>query len=411
MKKKIMVATLSLSILLLTGTAVLSENPQSQPNQNNAGIAQQQKKTSQTPRYIQEIGAEFTDIQNDWAHEEVLEARAKGFVTGYADFTFRPDSSVSKLETLVMIINALGLSEEAQDYDLSDEQAALLAKIPDWGQNYMALALEKGIVTTEELSSFNPQQAAKRYEVCMYMSRILTDDDQKEDLKSTVLTDEDQIPEANRMQVRLMLMNGIVSGYPDGKFQPMKAVKRNELTTMLNKLDENCLQCFTSATVKGTVKGVSETEGGYAISIETEDGKTVVVNTSAQSKLIYKGQLLSTNANIESSLEVKILLDQDGGAVLVRFMGTGEGLATVDDVDGKEAQDKLNKNKHGKSNKPALLDELDEIDEIDEIDTIDKIKGIDRIKNIDKVFKIGKIDTTSFIDELDELDELNGLPE
>lgn len=405
MKKQIIVATLSLSILLLGGTTALAKNSHSQENQNPTKIIQQQENTpqvkkaenaSQSPRHIQEIGAEFTDIQNDWAREEVLEAHAKGFVTGYADFTFRPNSSVSKLETLVMIINAIGLNEEAQNYDLSDEQEALLAKIPDWGQSYIALALDKGILTAEELSSFNPQQAAKRYEVCMYMSRVLTNDDANTGSENTVFTDEDQIPATNRMQVRLMSMNGVVSGYPDGKFQPMKAVKRNEMITMLNKLDDNCMQIFSASTVKGTVKEITEIEGGYAISIETSDGKTVVVNTSTESKLIYKGHLLSTALDIESSMKVKILVDQDGGAVLVRFMGTGEGSATIDDVDDvdeNQEQDKLNKNKHGKSNKPALLDEIDELDEVDELDEIGELDEIDdEIDDLDETDVLGVLD-------------------
>ncbi len=379
MKKHIIVATLSLSILLLGGTTALAINTQSTQDQNAAKIAKQN--THKASRCIQEITDEFTDIQNDWSREEVLEARAKGFVTGYEDFTFRPNSSVSKLETLVLILNAQRLSEEAKDYDLTDEQEVLLAKIPDWGKNYVALALDKEIITAEELQSFNPQQAAKRYEVCMYMSRII-EDETTEDSGNTVFTDEDQIPSTSKKDVHLLRTNGVISGYPDGKFQPMKAVKRNELITMLNKLDDNCLQNFASSTVKGTVKEITAIDGGYAISVVNEKGETIVVNTNSQTKLIYKGKVLTT-IDIESSLQVKMLLDQDGGAVLVRFMDAVE-LSTINDD----------------------LDDIDEIDELDDVDESDDKDKIDKHVKHNQNNKRDKLSVPDLIDELDEIDQI-----
>lgn len=279
---------------------------------------QNKQNKSQAMRFVLEIDQEFTDAQNDWSREEVLEAVAKGFVKGYEDATFRPNSSVSRLETLAMIINAQGLKDEVVNNTLSDEQKVLLEKIPDWGKNYIAVALEQGILTAEELESFNPQQAAKRYEVCLYMSRIIGSDDSKKATESEVFTDEEQIPAHSAKYVRQMYMNGIIKGYPDGSFQPMRAVKRSELVSMLNKLDDTYIKGFEKSTIIGTIKTVAVVEGGYKLTIETQKGETVEVETNSNTKLIYQGKILDTNINIESSQQVKILLDENGNAVLVR---------------------------------------------------------------------------------------------
>lgn len=310
---------------------------QQQKHAVQAEKKQQQKKNNpKAVRFVLEIDQEFTDVQNDWSREEVMEAIAKGFVKGYEDATFRPNSSVSRLETLAMIINAQGLKDEVAKYTLSAEQKVLLDKIPEWGKNYIAVALDKGILTAEELKSFNPQQAAKRYEVCLYMSRIIESDDSKKSTETKVFTDEEQIPAHSAKYVRQMYMNGIIKGYPDGSFQPMKAVKRNELVTMLNKLDDTYIKGFEGSTIKGTINSVMVVEGGYKITIETQKGETVEVKTNSNTKMIYQGKMLDTNITIKSSQQVKVLLDENGNAVLVRV---SDAITTSTDDDDDDDDD------------------------------------------------------------------------
>lgn len=372
MKKKIFAIILSLSLLLLGGSTIVSADGNGHHNKAAS-------KAEKSNRAVQKI-KEFKDIQNDWSHEEVLEASAKGFVNGYVDFTFRPNASVSKLETIVLIINALGLSEEALDYELSAEEKTLLAKIPNWGKAYAALALANGILTEEELVDFNPQQSAKRYEVCLYISRILENEELTEELGIDTFTDEDSIPEVSKKAVHLMKKLDVVSGYPDGTFQPMKAVKRNELITILNHLDENCLQIFEQSTLMGTVDNIEATDDGYAITVMDSSGDTVVVDTNKDTVMVYHGHILTSLDNLDDSLKVKILLNQDQEAVWVRFMDADDEdeIDELDEVDEIGTQNQTGKNhqisngnKHGKFT-DELADKL--ADKLDEFDGIDKIE-------------------------------------
>lgn len=329
MKKQIIVAILSLFIIGTWGNIALADVHYQRDSKTNMKVelkkdsssAKKEVNINKSFSHIRTVEREFNDVQNDWAREEVLEATVKGYVSGYDDFSFRPNAPVTKMETLVLILNSQGYAGEAKNYVLSAEQKALLAKIPDWGKNYIALALDKGILTEAELKSFNPQQGAKRYEVCIYMSRTVNADvSVSGDLSSKVFKDEDQISDTNRKAVRFMWRSGIIAGYPDGSFQPMRVVKRNELVTMLNKLDDNCLQKYDSSTVKGSIKKIEQIEGGYRISIVNDKGETITVKTNSQTKLIYEGILLNTAIELNSSYEVKILLNEDKEAVLVRVL-------------------------------------------------------------------------------------------
>ena len=99
------------------------------------------------------------------------------------DLTVRHNKPVTRLEAIVMLLNARGLNEEVKNYQLSEEEKVLLEKIPDWGKNYIALALERGVLLKNNIKIFNPDQGAKRYEVCQYVARLFgeqsgSDDDE-----------------------------------------------------------------------------------------------------------------------------------------------------------------------------------------------------------------------------------------
>ncbi|PKM77469.1 MAG: hypothetical protein CVU90_06375 [Firmicutes bacterium HGW-Firmicutes-15] len=87
--------------------------------------------------------------------------------------TVHYNKPVTCLEAIVILLNAQGLNEEVKNYQLSEEQQVLLQKIPDWGRNHIALALERGVLLEKNMKIFNPHQGAKRYEVFQYMTRLL----------------------------------------------------------------------------------------------------------------------------------------------------------------------------------------------------------------------------------------------
>ncbi len=186
------------------------------------------------------------DINDDWARQDIEAVVAKGFIKGYEDNTYRPNQSVTCLEVIVMLIRAANLEDQVENYTLSSDRALALSQIPDWGKAYAAVAVEAGILSSNDISTFKPQQEAMRYQVCLYMQNALKlcglQDQDADRNNLTSFTDNDLIPPQARSAVSLMSQYGVVNGYPDGSFGPNRVVKRNEMAKMLNNFHINCLQ-------------------------------------------------------------------------------------------------------------------------------------------------------------------------
>lgn len=69
----------------------------------------------------------FTDIAGHWARASIEAASAKGWVTGYADGTFRPNAKVTRAEVMAMLNRMLGR--------LPESKADLLASMTHFSDN------------------------------------------------------------------------------------------------------------------------------------------------------------------------------------------------------------------------------------------------------------------------------------
>jgi len=168
-KKRISILVLCLFIIsIFAGTAVAKND-----NGNHYGKLFMYQQVQMNKNQIKIKIKHFIDVDNDWAQGDIDEAVLKGFISGYGDGKFQPKKPVTCLEAIVMVVRAAGLEDTVKEYELSDEERELLSDIPDWAQAYMAVALEAGLLDENELDSFNPNQGAKRHEVCTYMNRIL----------------------------------------------------------------------------------------------------------------------------------------------------------------------------------------------------------------------------------------------
>ena len=102
--------------------------------------------------------APFSDISNHWAKSAIDQAYRTGFLSGYSDNTFRPNSSILRMEAMVSLVGGLALPSAA-DTVLSrfSDQASL----PTWARPSMAAALRArllaaGSATVAELRPTAP---------------------------------------------------------------------------------------------------------------------------------------------------------------------------------------------------------------------------------------------------------------
>ncbi len=176
--KKIAILVLVTFLLSLLPTTVLAKPDPQKAGGNkwaqNPGVTEQQ-----TVDQDDEQEVTFDDINDSWANGYIKKVAKKGLVEGYRG-QYQPNKPVTNLELITMLVRALDKNGQL-DLDEADVSKYDLKKIPLWGQEYVAAAVEFGIILPGELNTFNPNQGCKRGQVALYVARILGEDAENND--------------------------------------------------------------------------------------------------------------------------------------------------------------------------------------------------------------------------------------
>lgn len=113
----------------------------------------------------------FPDVGTEWFAPYVCYAKAKGWVSGYPDGTFKPGNSVNKVEALKILFNVYetGLSLDANVAELSYSDLDTGA----WYAIYVWKASVLGILSEDFGTSFHPASARTRGEMAQELYRYL----------------------------------------------------------------------------------------------------------------------------------------------------------------------------------------------------------------------------------------------
>lgn len=179
-------------------------------------------------------GTKFTDIGGHWAEQPILEMSGYDIVHGYPGGKFAPDNPVTFIEAVVMVLNTVGLGDEARKTPVAG-----LTFHPGvtWGKEYLALAVREGMVRKENLPKLETGRPAYRYEVASLVYHAL-------DLEPDVnlpFNDAATIPEKYRSQVGAVAGRGIMLGLPGNLFAPYMRVTRAQMCAILVRLIEEGL--------------------------------------------------------------------------------------------------------------------------------------------------------------------------
>ncbi|HCF49096.1 MAG TPA: hypothetical protein DER60_02360, partial [Syntrophomonas sp.] len=446
--KKIAILVLAAFLLTLLPAAALAK-PDPDKAKGNKWVQQQlpgkydkgQSKDSRD-RYYKDV--DFDDIHDCWANGYIKKAARKGLVEGYQG-KYQPNQPVTNLELIVMLVRALDKDGQI-DLDKVDTSSAGmdLKKIPSWGQVYVAAAVDYGIILPEELKNFNPNQGCKRYQVALYIARILNQDDndvdidfdelaadvddiidimeqlgdlgedndeiqdsidsliadledfndeladadeddlsalisdvkalansldeiiadaEDEDVDEDILDelgdaaqkisalkkalkayqdrdlndsflDDNQFPYDCKSSIKKVKRYRIMIGDNDGKFSPMRVVKRDEIATLLTRLTDLILGEFDIASAKGTLEAVEDEDDGYVITVLNEDGEEDDYNVTGDTRILYNKKSVSLK-DLEDYLgyEIVVVYDVDNDASTIKIISSSAADDDDDDDD------------------------------------------------------------------------------
>jgi hypothetical protein len=114
---------------------------------------------------------------NHWAFAEIAFVTGQGLMGGYGNGTFRPDAPITR-EELVKVL-ALLLRLNSPDALLPEDPQEVLSKfldrgkISDWAESYVALAVQRQIVTGMKEDLFEPDANATRAQTARLLYRLL----------------------------------------------------------------------------------------------------------------------------------------------------------------------------------------------------------------------------------------------
>lgn len=174
----------------------------------------------------------FKDISGHWAETSMLEMNAYDLIQGYPDGQLKPDRSVSLLEAIKMILNTVGLGEVTKNTNFS---SLYFSPEITWGKEYLAVALQKKMLTKQDLGKINPNRPVTRSEFAYLLCLAL---DFEPDYSPLSFADTAEIKEEHRGYVGILVNNGIIKGLPGNIFAPNREISRAQITTILLRLIE-----------------------------------------------------------------------------------------------------------------------------------------------------------------------------
>lgn len=230
--------------------------------------------------------APVSDIQNHWAKQEISTWITQGFIKGYPDGTFRPDSTITRAEFISLVNRVFAFSEKAAVPFTDVKENA-------WYYEEFAKAGKAGYLNGYEAGKIAPEGFITRQEVAVISAKVKSLPEASAEADS--FADAAAIPANSKGFIGAVMKAKIMNGYPDGKFEPAKTITRAEAVITLNRLINikgavvieaiKDKTIFTGVTYPITVK-VQPADA--KVTVQSSD-TTIVEATYADSKIQLKG--------------------------------------------------------------------------------------------------------------------------
>ncbi|MGQ7888293.1 S-layer homology domain-containing protein [Paenibacillus sp. WC2504] len=269
--KKLASAILSsLIVTSLAGTPVLATDSTSGTSKNNVKLS-------------------FPDVKSDyWGIRHISKLALEGIIEGYEDGAYRAENSVSQQDVLIMAVRMMGLQDEVNNMTSTTVFPDFML-VDSYARNYVAVALQKGLITNEEEKERSSgdkskenwgQRKATREWVAEIVIRAIGKGAFAQSLSQTQTTfnDNSSISATSLGYVNAAVALKVVDGFEDGTFQPKGAVTRAQMAAFLSRsqkeltsLPAHAKKGYLTTLTSGTI-GLMDKEGNtstYKISPNT----------------------------------------------------------------------------------------------------------------------------------------------
>jgi hypothetical protein len=171
--------------------------------------------------------------QSHWAYKYIAEMVNKKVLDGYPDKKFRPENSVSRAEFATIIVKAAGLQAQKVNYSsfsdvkVTDWYSPYIETAKDYLTGFRTAGGSYIFNPTAPATREDITVAIvklKGYDVNRLSNQSII---------QNMFSDYDGISESAKNYVAIAVQNGLVSGYEDGTFKPQNSITRAEAATLL----------------------------------------------------------------------------------------------------------------------------------------------------------------------------------
>lgn len=252
---------------------------------------------------------DLSDMHGHWAAADVRLLNRIGVVDAYPDGTFGPESPVTRAETAKMAVAAFDVMQISPVDESSDVTypPSSYFDIADshWVLSFVYSAQAADLLSGYPDGTFQPEAYISRAEVAEVFYRVFGSPEPDEEFLDTY-TDSDAIPEWARASVAWCTEVGLIFGFPDGTFRAGAVTSRAEAAVIVKR----ALQlrgCLY--TMQGEIVDVSADAVVMALPGEQ------VVEIDLSDAQVHRGAIEIQPATLHRGEYLSVILDASGGVV------------------------------------------------------------------------------------------------
>ena len=162
-----------------------------------------------------------------WAYSAIEDLTKRGIVNGNDDGTFGPNDFITREAFVKMLVTAMDAQIDWYKTPFGD------VKDSAWYYNYVATAVNAGIVNGIEDNFFGIGYNITRQDICVLIYRAFYAGETADDADCN---DFGEVSDYAKTAVSVMYKNGILQGDDDGNFNPKQSATRAEVAAIFSRL-------------------------------------------------------------------------------------------------------------------------------------------------------------------------------
>jgi len=276
----------------------------------------------------------FKDIQKHWAMNDIQRVQNLGFISGYPDGTFKPNSSLTSAEAVAIAIRLAdrlyGDLDIEEDFDEKYD-------VPHWARGAVMKANALHMIN---LNRFHSHVQASRAQVAVMLAKALklepvdTDDIP---FKDGILIDKEDLG-----YILALYKEGYVRGASNGKFNPNSGITRAEFAAILARIADDLKENAPDKddeddgnTLTGTIDNLTNDEDNEDDwTIELKDGQEYDVDQDVKVYDVDGDEIDYWDLDEDNDEVVVLYLNDEDMVEEIYLAKTYEG--TIEELDSDE---------------------------------------------------------------------------